>query len=151
MAKMTIEAAARQSEKNAQLRREAEELVAAQAQNATPEEAKMSSKPVAKPVAKPAATKKAKPICGCGCGARTGGGVFRPGHDAKLKSELFKRSKAGDEAATAELVKRNWLYLMAAPKVTVRKPTRVEQLFAAEDDAAWTALLEDTGLAGMTI
>ena len=29
--------------------------------------------------------------CGCGCGERTGGGLFRPGHDQKLRTALEHR------------------------------------------------------------
>lgn len=48
------------------------------------------------------------PVCECGCGERTGGGRFRPGHDAKLKSALLARSRDGDKAATDELIARAW-------------------------------------------
>lgn len=64
---------------------------------------------------------KPKPLCACGCGAETGGGKFRPGHDAKLKSALFGVARGEDEQAAAaaieELAERGWLHLMAAPKV----------------------------------
>lgn len=46
--------------------------------------------------------------CGCGCGKMTKGGEFLPGHDSRLKSQLLKKEKAGDEAAKAELRKRGW-------------------------------------------
>lgn len=44
--------------------------------------------------------------CRCGCGETTGGGTFRPGHDARFKGQLLKRIDAGGEdgeAALAEL------------------------------------------------
>jgi hypothetical protein len=62
---------------------------------------------------------KPKPFCECGCGGQTGGGRFIPGHDAKLKSRLFKivrEQMDGDvEAAIAELKDRNWYYLLTLP------------------------------------
>jgi hypothetical protein len=30
--------------------------------------------------------------CSCGCGERTGGGLFRPGHDQKLRTDLERRA-----------------------------------------------------------
>lgn len=40
--------------------------------------------------------------CGCGCGERTGGGVFKPGHDQKLRTDLERR--AGGLLSLANLV-----------------------------------------------
>lgn len=108
-----------------------------------------------KPAPKSEVTKaiKTKPLCGCGCGQRTGGGIFRPGHDAKLKSQLFATARGNDaEAAakaTAELSKRGWLWLMAAPKVKVAKPTKAEVEASAEDDAAWQAMVNDEAFVGL--
>lgn len=31
------------------------------------------------------------PECACGCGERTAGGLFRPGHDQKLRSDTEAR------------------------------------------------------------
>jgi len=46
---------------------------------------------------------KEAPVCLCGCGATTKGGRFRPGHDARLKSDLrAKASGNGRQAASAE-------------------------------------------------
>lgn len=42
------------------------------------------------------------PDCACGCGTRTAGGVFAPGHDQKLRSETERR--AGGVIALARLV-----------------------------------------------
>lgn len=47
--------------------------------------------------------------CDCGCSGVTRGGLFLPGHDAKLKSSLHKDTAAGDESARAELERRGWL------------------------------------------
>jgi hypothetical protein len=56
---------------------------------------------------KPAGKAKAEPReCECGCGEMTNGGLFRPGHDAKLRSRLLKAIDAGDEDALAELIAR---------------------------------------------
>lgn len=46
--------------------------------------------------------------CECACGGKTRGGRFIPGHDAKLKSVLLKKSAGGDTAATDELRRRGW-------------------------------------------
>lgn len=46
--------------------------------------------------------------CQCGCALVTGGGLFRPGHDAKLKSTLQKAATGGDRGAVRELVARHW-------------------------------------------
>lgn len=46
--------------------------------------------------------------CECGCGEYTRGGRFLPGHDAKLKSALLARARAGDTEAQAELERRGW-------------------------------------------
>jgi hypothetical protein len=52
-------------------------------------------------------------MCECGCGQETSGGMFRQGHDAKLKSKLRKivdgRLEGDPAEATAELEKRGWL------------------------------------------
>lgn len=36
-------------------------------------------------------------LCGCGCGEQKGGGTFRPGHDAKLKSALALAEYQGNK------------------------------------------------------
>lgn len=44
--------------------------------------------------------------CHCGCGEQTGGGMYRPGHDARHVSQLTARVKAGEltvEAAEREV------------------------------------------------
>jgi len=46
--------------------------------------------------------------CQCGCALITGGGLFRPGHDAKLKGILKKAAKDGDVAAYVEQLARGW-------------------------------------------
>jgi precorrin-8X/cobalt-precorrin-8 methylmutase len=45
--------------------------------------------------------------CECGCGL-TGPGRFRPGHDAKLRSQLMKAIASGDERAKAKLAELGW-------------------------------------------
>lgn len=42
--------------------------------------------------------------CTCGCGETTGGGLYRPGHDARHVSNLVKQVKAG-ELTLAEATK----------------------------------------------
>ena len=41
--------------------------------------------------------------CLCGCGQRTKGGTFRPGHDARLRGKLLRREIRGTRA------QRDWL------------------------------------------
>lgn len=51
---------------------------------------------------------EAKP-CECGCKAMAKPGrKFRPGHDAKLKSQLREAAGNGDKEAQAELKRRDW-------------------------------------------
>jgi precorrin-8X/cobalt-precorrin-8 methylmutase len=45
--------------------------------------------------------------CGCGCGA-PGPGRFRPGHDAKLRSQLLKRIADGDAQAAKIMTDLGW-------------------------------------------
>jgi hypothetical protein len=51
--------------------------------------------------------------CECGCGQETSGGMFRQGHDAKLKSKLRKivngKLEGDPVLAEGELRKRGWL------------------------------------------
>jgi len=50
--------------------------------------------------------------CECGCGGKTSGGLWVPGHDAKHKSRLFALVRGTDPTqatlAKAELAKRGW-------------------------------------------
>lgn len=50
--------------------------------------------------------------CECGCGGKTSGGLWVPGHDAKHKSRLYGLVRGTDptqsELAKAELTKRGW-------------------------------------------
>jgi hypothetical protein len=85
---------------------------------------------------------KPKPFCECGCGGQTGGGHFIPGHDAKLKSRLFSEARNGSTEAVAELHKRNWYYLMAAPKAA-KDPKAINRTTAEkEDDSFFVQCLE---------
>jgi hypothetical protein len=47
-------------------------------------------------------------LCACGCGFMTKS-TWAPGHDAKHKSVLLQRMKAGDEDAMNELINRGWM------------------------------------------
>lgn len=53
---------------------------------------------------RPAGKVKDPRECSCGCGGMTGGGLFQPGHDAKLRSRLLSAIRAGDEAALTTLL-----------------------------------------------
>lgn len=50
--------------------------------------------------------------CHCGCGSQTKGGRFLPGHDARLKSQLFSAVRDGSAAerrkAEKKLAEFNW-------------------------------------------
>lgn len=46
-----------------------------------------------------------KPLCACGCGERTKGGKFLPGHDMKLKSRLISAIKEGPAAERKKALK----------------------------------------------
>jgi hypothetical protein len=61
------------------------------------------------------ATKSATP-CTCGCGGKTAGGRFLPGHDARLKGELQRHFRNGGlNAKQSALVKElNWERFMIA-------------------------------------
>ncbi len=53
-------------------------------------------------------TPRAYPLCECGCGEHTGGGRFRPGHDAKLKSRLIKIARAEGEDKNPDACEAAW-------------------------------------------
>jgi hypothetical protein len=53
-------------------------------------------------------TKINAPECLCGCGGRTKGGRFLPGHDAKLKKALVADARAGKKRAANKLAKLGW-------------------------------------------
>jgi len=62
-------------------------------------------------------TKIKAPECLCGCGGRTKGGRFLPGHDAKLKKALVADARAGKERAASKLEKLGWSkFLQEHPK-----------------------------------
>jgi hypothetical protein len=46
--------------------------------------------------------------CGCGCGGKTGGGRFLPGHDAKLKGRLIREARDGNKPAVKALKDLGW-------------------------------------------
>lgn len=48
---------------------------------------------------------KEMPDCGCGCGGKTKGGKFLPGHDMKLKSALITSIKEGKAAERTKALK----------------------------------------------
>jgi hypothetical protein len=69
------------------------------------------------------------PVCGCGCGGRTKGGRYIPGHDAKHKGRLMRtvfydpEGPAG-EAAELELNLRGWMKFYPAFAKNERKRER---------------------------
>lgn len=56
--------------------------------------------------------KENAPECLCGCGEKTRGGKFRPGHDSRLKSSLVKtaqgKNKREAKKAVARLTELGW-------------------------------------------
>jgi hypothetical protein len=48
-------------------------------------------------------------ICTCGCGAKTAGGAFLPGHDQKLRADVERR--AGGLVAMSKLVSAAEIFL----------------------------------------
>jgi hypothetical protein len=50
-----------------------------------------------------AKAKSDTPVCLCGCGDRTKGGTFLPGHDARLRGKLIRKEIRGTAAP------RSWL------------------------------------------
>lgn len=74
-----------------------------------------------------------KPRCECGCGSETKGGKFRPGHDAKLKSELSRTYTQSDDRAAIALAKaeayaRGWYKGVAGLNGEVEVPEAVAEL-----------------------
>ncbi len=57
-------------------------------------------------------TKIKAPECLCGCGGRTKGGRFLPGHDAKLKKALVADALAGKKRAANKLEKLGWSWYL---------------------------------------
>ena len=49
-----------------------------------------------------------RPDCLCGCGEKTGGGRFRPGHDAKLKSQLQHRYREATTKRDRDKIQREF-------------------------------------------
>ena len=129
MARNTFEKMAHDLEKNAP---KGDDTVDTNVQD---EEIKVETVKVAKP----------KPFCECGCGAQTGGGRFIPGHDAKLKSRLFKIVRGQEEgdmaAAIAELHTRNWWYLLSKPAQPSTHKPKKQTVAEQEDDSFYIAML----------
>ena len=42
-----------------------------------------------------------RPVCLCGCGGRTKGGTFLPGHDGRLHGKLVRKEIRGTSAQRA--------------------------------------------------
>lgn len=78
-----------------------------------------------------------KPYCRCGCGIKTKGGTFVPGHDARYKSQLIEQALGTDPEVAAEAVRllegRGWIKFLdkrrevlataKAPRVKVEEST----------------------------
>ncbi len=65
------------------------------------------------------------PDCECGCGSKTKGGRFLPGHDAKLKKALIEAALSGSKRAATKLGKLGWAKFLAAKQgALANKPER---------------------------
>jgi hypothetical protein len=64
------------------------------------------------------------PECLCGCGGRTKGGRFLPGHDAKLKKALVADVRAGKKRARNKLEKLGWSKFLEKARAK-RNPARM--------------------------
>lgn len=78
-------------------------------------------------------TTKEPQDCGCGCGGKTGGGKFLPGHDAKLKGRLIREAREGNKKAIASLKDLGWAKYIPAVEPKAKKTKKGEP--AAEQAA----------------
>jgi hypothetical protein len=78
-------------------------------------------------------TKDTKPECECGCGDRTGGGRFLPGHDARLKSALVTAALSGDRRAATKLEALGWTKFLDAKREKLGKKGPVEKAEKADE------------------
>src|ERR1700742_5217582 len=73
-------------------------------------------------------SEKETPQCECGCGETTNGGRFRPGHDAKLKSQLIKEALGGSKRAATKLEALGWTkFLDAKRSLLAQKEAKAAQ------------------------
>lgn len=81
-------------------------------------------------------TPKTPKPCLCGCGEQTGGGDFRPGHDAKYKSTLIKEALTGSNPeALATLEARGWTKFLDKAQEIGTRPKAEPRERKAKDDA----------------
>lgn len=79
--------------------------------------------------------------CTCGCGEMTGGGRFRPGHDAKMKSRLLVAiDNQVDQASADKMVEMGW-----ATEEAMHERMNRAKVKAAGNEAAARARLEQLG------
>lgn len=78
-----------------------------------------------------------KPYCLCGCGIKTKGGQFVPGHDARYKSQLIATAMGNDLEAAAEaatiLEARGWTKFLDKKREVVAK-TKAPRVKVEEDE-----------------
>jgi hypothetical protein len=95
--------------------------------------------PVSAPEPAPARQDRPRPSraaggrCECGCG-RTTGGRFAPGHDAQLKSKLWKSAMAGGYKDYAEMKLRGWLKGKDLSKLPFETDSRGDEFAALHPD-----------------
>ena len=70
--------------------------------------------------------------CECGCGGKTGGGRYLPGHDAKHKSALVKAALAGDQEATNLLEAKGWTRFLDKAREVAARPKADPRVLRAE-------------------
>lgn len=101
-----------------------------------PVKVRKPSKPKVKPMKKVAKAKPSSngdaPRCLCGCGDRTKGGRFIPGHDARLKGKLQTAFRAGKLSASQKSLINdlNWSRFMKESKDGRSATTASEEMVA---------------------
>jgi hypothetical protein len=79
------------------------------------------------------------PYCLCGCGIKTKGGSFVPGHDARYKSQLIAKvieGKDEDGEALRTIESRGWTKFLDKRRAVVSRVTAPKRHRKTEEDAA---------------
>lgn len=73
------------------------------------------------------------PLCLCGCGERTKGGEFRPGHDARYKAQLLNEAADGRNPEAVQILEqRGWLHFLEKRREVLARPKREPKPSKAE-------------------
>ena len=88
-------------------------------------------------MSKEAKNQSEAPQCECGCGEPTNGGRFRPGHDAKLKSQLIAEALGSSKRAATKLEALGWTrFLDAKRSVLAQKEAKAAKKAASAAEEA---------------